>query len=172
MMTAADVLDLYDKLERLGITIWLDGGWGVDTNLGNQTRPHADLDIFVQEKDVCALREFLGAEGYEEIKLEIAKPHNFVLGDADGHEVDVHVIVFKGENAVYGSPGSADVFPNSIFNGIGNIAGHKVRCITPEYQVKWHSGYKLRESDYKDVTALCEKFGIDYPAGYEHLKKA
>ncbi len=73
MMTAAGVLDLYDKLERLGITIWLDGGWGVDANFGNQTQPHADLDIFVQEKDVYALREFLGAEGYEEIKLEIAQ---------------------------------------------------------------------------------------------------
>jgi lincosamide nucleotidyltransferase A/C/D/E len=172
MMTATDVLDLYNKLERLGITIWLDGGWGVDANIGNQTRPHVDLDIFIQQKDVAALREFLGGKGYEEIKLEIARPHNFVLGDADGREVDVHVIAFQGENAVYGPPESAEVFPDSVFSGIGNIAGKKVRCITPECQVKWHSGYKSRDSDFQDVTALCEKFGIEYPVGYEHLKRA
>jgi len=172
MMTAADVLDLYNKLVRLGITIWLDGGWGVDANLGNQTRPHVDLDIFIQQKDVTALREFLGGEGYEEIKLEIARPHNFVLGDAGGREVDVHVIVFEGENAVYGPIGSAEVFPDSIFSSIGNIAGQKVRCITPECHFTWHSGYKPRDSDLKDVAALCERFGIDYPAGYEHLKGA
>ena len=172
MMTAADVLDLYNGLERMEITVWLNGGWGVDANLGNQTRPHEDLDIFVQQKDVSALREFLGGQGYKEIKLEIARPHNFVLGDVAGREVDVHVVVFEGKNAVYGPVGSAEVFPSSVFDGISNIGNQKVRCITPDCQVKWHSGYNPRESDFKDVVALCEKFGFEYPAGYEHLKKA
>jgi lincosamide nucleotidyltransferase A/C/D/E len=171
MMTATDVLDLYNKLDRLGITIWLNGGWGVDANLGKQTRPHGDLDIFIQRNDVAELREFLTERGYKEIKLEIARPHNFVLGDADGREVDVHVIVFIGGNAVYGPPGSAEVFADSVFSSVGNIAGQKVRCITPECQVKWHTGYKPRETDLKDVTALCKKFGIEYPAGYEYLEE-
>jgi lincosamide nucleotidyltransferase A/C/D/E len=80
--------------------------------------------------------------------------------------------VFEGDNAVYGPAGSGEIFPDSVFGGIGSIMGQKVRCITPECQVRWHSGYRPRESDLKDVAALCETFGIEYPVGYEHLKRA
>src|SRR5450432_2877821 len=92
-MTAADVLSLYTELERLGITIWVDGGWGVDALLGGQTRPHSDLDIAIQQEDAAKLRALLQSRGYREIKLEEARPWNFVLADADGHEIDFHVIV-------------------------------------------------------------------------------
>ena len=45
---ASDVLDLYNALERIGVGIWIDGGWGVDALLEKQTRPHQDLDIAIQ----------------------------------------------------------------------------------------------------------------------------
>jgi aminoglycoside-2''-adenylyltransferase len=32
-MTSADVVDFYTKLDSLGVTIWIDGGWGVDALL-------------------------------------------------------------------------------------------------------------------------------------------
>lgn len=44
-MISEDVLALYTALHELGIQIWIDGGWGVDALLGEQTRPHQDLDI-------------------------------------------------------------------------------------------------------------------------------
>ena len=87
-MTSIDVIDCYTTLENLGIEIWVDGGWGVDALLGEQTRPHKDLDIAIQQKDVQKLRELLEAQGYREIKLEEAKPWNFVLGDDKDHEID------------------------------------------------------------------------------------
>jgi lincosamide nucleotidyltransferase A/C/D/E len=59
-MNAADVIEIYTELERLGVRIWIDGGWGVDALLGRQTRPHADLDIAVEENSVQALRTVLG----------------------------------------------------------------------------------------------------------------
>ena len=37
--------------------------------------------------------------------------------------------------------------------------------------VGFHTGYELHDSDFKDVSALCERFGIDYPEEYAHLKK-
>ncbi len=58
-MTAADVIDLYAQLGDLGIQVWIDGGWGVDALLGEQTRPHGDLDIVIQQEDVPRLRELL-----------------------------------------------------------------------------------------------------------------
>jgi len=85
-MNSVDVLDLYTNLENLGVEIWIDGGWGVDALLGEQTRPHSDLDIAIVQKDVPKLRQLLQKRRYRDIKLEDAKPWNFVLGDENGRE--------------------------------------------------------------------------------------
>ncbi len=68
MMEAKDVIDLVQMLRHEGIDVWLDGGWGVDALLCEQTRPHEDLDIVIQEKDVPRLRELLGAQGYQGVQ--------------------------------------------------------------------------------------------------------
>ena len=54
-----ELIRLYNQLKDLGVTIWLDGGWGVDSLLGIQTRSHSDLDIIIQQKDICVLRALL-----------------------------------------------------------------------------------------------------------------
>src|SRR5258705_12245034 len=104
-MTPVDVIDVYTSLENLGIEIWIDGGWGVDALLGEQSRAHKDLDIAIQQKDVVALSEFLHAQSYREIKLEDARPWNFVMGDEKGRENDGDVIVLDDKgNGIYGAP--------------------------------------------------------------------
>ena len=170
-MEASDVLDLYNVLERLGVEIWIDGGWGVDALLEKQTRPHQDLDLAIQQKDVAKLVELLDARGYREIKLEIRRPHNFVLADNHGHEIDIHVIVHDEHgNGIYGPVENGEMYPADALTGIGIIAGQTVRCISPEWTIKFHSGYELKEKDYKDVSALCEKFGIELPVHYERFR--
>jgi lincosamide nucleotidyltransferase A/C/D/E len=171
-MTATDVLGLYSELETLGITIWVDGGWGVDALLGQQTRPHKDLDIVIQQKDIPRLCELLETRGYEEIKLEEARPWNFVLGDASGRELDVHVIVVDDEgNGLYGPAQNGEMYPAGSLTGTGSIGNQAIRCISPEWAVKFHSGYQLKEKDFRDVSALCEKFGIQLPEAFAQFKK-
>ena len=170
-MKAPDVTSLYEMCRKNGITIWIDGGWGVDALLGHQSRPHKDLDITIQEKDVSKLRELLQEKGYREIKLEIARPHNFVLGDEKGHEIDIHVIVLDANgNGIYGPIDNGEMYPADSLTGTGFIAGKAVRCISPEWMVKFHSGYELKEKDFRDVSALCEKFGIRLPEEYLKFK--
>lgn len=53
-MNADDVISIYKDVEQQGITIWLDGGWGVDALLEKQTRPHGDIDIVIQKKRCTA----------------------------------------------------------------------------------------------------------------------
>src|SRR5579864_3813924 len=167
LMTAADVLSLYGELENLGIVIWIDGGWGVDALVGEQTRPHKDLDIAVQQKDVPRLRQLLERRGYKEIKLEEARPWNFVLGDENGREIDFHVIVIDDEgNGLYGPADRGEMYLAASLTGTGSIDGRKVRCISPEWMVKFHSGYELKEKDFRDVSALCQKFGIRLPEAF------
>lgn len=165
-MNSGDVNDLYNHLNALGIKIWIDGGWGVDALLGRQTRPHGDLDIAIQQKDVAKLRGLLEAQGYKQVKQD--NQWNFVLGDDKGHAVDLHAFVLDElGNVVEGSP-----YPPASLTGTGFIEGQTVRCISAEYMVKFHSGYELRDKDFKDVSALCDRFGIDYPDEYRHLKKS
>jgi lincosamide nucleotidyltransferase A/C/D/E len=45
----------------------------------------------------------------------------------------------------------------------------EVKCISPEWMVKFHAGYELDGNDYRDVSALCERFGIALPAEYERF---
>src|SRR6266542_5091018 len=117
-MTSTDVIDFYTTLENLGIEMWVDGGWGVDALLGKQKRPHKDLDIAIQQKDVPKLRALLEVRGYKEIKLEEAQPWNFVLGDDKDHEIDVHVILFDDKrNGLYGPVEKGIMYPAASLTG-------------------------------------------------------
>jgi lincosamide nucleotidyltransferase A/C/D/E len=171
-VNSVDLVDFYRTITQLGIELWIDGGWGVDALLGEQTRPHKDLDIAIQKKDVPALRNLLQARGYTDIKLEDARPWNFVLGDESGREIDVHVVVLDHQgNGIYGPPEKGAKYPAASLTGTGNIDGQAVRCILPEWTVKFHSGYDSKDKDFRDVSALCKKFGIDLPAVYERFKQ-
>src|SRR5262245_18882143 len=169
-MKANDVIELYTNSEYLGIQIWIDGGWGVDALLGQQTRPHKDLDIAIQQKDLPKFREFLAGRRYKEVKIEEARPHNFVLADDEGRELDVHIIVLdeKG-NGIYGPAENGEMYPAASLTGEGVIEHQKVKCISPEWMVKFHSGYELKDKDFLDVSALCRKFGIELPKEYERF---
>lgn len=172
-MTSSDVIDLYAALENLGVEIWIDGGWGVDALLGEQSRPHQDLDIAIQQKDVPVLRQLVSARGYQDVKLEQARAWNFVLGDENGREIDVHVIVLDDKgNGIYGPPQNGEMYPAACLTGSGHIEGRTVRCISPEWMVKFHSGYELKDKDFRDVSALCRKFGINLPPAYAQFKRS
>ena len=44
-MNKTTLVELLEDLSRAGVTIWLDGGSGVDALLDEQTRPHADVGL-------------------------------------------------------------------------------------------------------------------------------
>lgn len=164
-MNSADVLSFYNELNSLGIQIWVDGGWGVDALLGEQTRPHNDLDIAVQWKDVPKLHELLASKGYRQIRED--NQWNFVLVDDKGHEIDIHAFIYDDKgNVVEGI-----MYPADSLTGTGIIDGQTVKCIAAEYVVKFHSGYEFKDKDFKDVVAICEKFNIDLPEEYARFKQ-
>jgi lincosamide nucleotidyltransferase A/C/D/E len=172
MMTAETVLVLCDTFEKLGVEVWLDGGWGVDALLEIQSRDHADLDIVIDGKDVARLRDHLERNGCKEIKLEIARPHNFVLADQFGSEIDIHVIERDERgDGIYGPPANGEMYPSASLTGIGSINAHHVKCISPEWTVRFHTGYKLKDKDYGDVSAVCKKFNLELPDDYKNFKK-
>jgi lincosamide nucleotidyltransferase A/C/D/E len=165
-MTASDVLAFVQLLNGNHIDVYIDGGWGVDALLGEQTRIHTDLDIAVQHKDVAQIRALLEARGYEDVPRDDTRDCNFVLGDDEGHLIDIHSYIFDSAgNNVYGV-----AYPYESLSGNGSINGYAVKCISPEWMVKFHTGYPLDENDYHDVKSLCQRFGIKLPPEYEEFE--
>jgi lincosamide nucleotidyltransferase A/C/D/E len=169
-MTIEDVEDFLRLMDGLGIRVWLDGGWAVDACLGSQTRSHEDLDIEIEERDLAAAVAALHERGYTPVSRDDTRPWNFVLGDDRGHEVDLHVVVLDAQgNGVYGPHERDDVFAASALNGSGTIGDRKVACISPEWLVRFHTGYDVDETDWADVSALCERFDIPIPDDYDRF---
>src|SRR5712692_7175659 len=91
-MTSSALVELLRVLEASAISVWLDGGWGVDALLGTQTRPHQDVDIFIRVSEVPRLVKALAPGGFQIDRG--SPPDSFVLADGAGLEVDVHAFVF------------------------------------------------------------------------------
>lgn len=163
--TPKEVAALYSQLEDMRIKIWLDGGWGVDALLGKQTRAHKDLDIAINQKDVPQFMAFIATQGYTEVRRD--SDYNIVMRDGLGREIDFHAFITDDAGSITGGV----VYPNESLTGTGTIGGHSVRCIAPEYMVKFHTGYELTEKDYKDVLAVCTKFNIALPDEYTRFIK-
>ena len=164
-MSGDVVVQLLQLFEQHGIEVVVDGGWGVDALLGEQTRSHGDLDIALPHTDVPKLRALLETRGYRDVPRDDTRDCNFVMGDDQGHEIDFHSYTFD----VHGKIVFGVEYPFDSLTGTGSIHGYPVKCISPEWMVKFHSGYELDENDYRDVSALCERFGMALPAEYERF---
>ena len=167
-MTAEDVVDIVRLLNQHEIEVIIDGGWGVDALLGEQTRLHEDLDVAVLHKDVNKILALLEARGYQDVPRDDSWECNFVLGDDEGRLVDIHSCTFDKEgNNIFGVK-----YPFDSLQGTGVINGYPVRCVPPEWLVEFHTGYELDENDYRDVKALCQRFGIEIPEEYDRFRDA
>ena len=84
-----------------------------------------------------------------------------MMGHQSHGRIDLHVIeLTKDGGAIYG-PGEIDwVITESELNTVGYISGREVRCLSVDYQVRSHSGYTLQDTDFADLRALHEKYGI------------
>jgi lincosamide nucleotidyltransferase A/C/D/E len=162
-MSAEDLVELLELFAGEGIEVWLDGGWGVDALLGEQTREHDDLDLVQALEATPRLIEALERAGYDVAKGEL--PRSVVLLDEEGRQVDLHPVCFNdsGDGIYVMEEGGTWPYPARGFLGTGIVLGRAVRCLTPEVQVLCHAGYELDDDDRHDLAALAERFGVSVP---------
>jgi lincosamide nucleotidyltransferase A/C/D/E len=163
-MDADLVVGLVAHLASRGLPVWLDGGWAIDALLGRQRRTHDDLDVVAALEDVARIEAALGELGY--LRVDAGNPRGVVMLDADGHQVDVHPVVFtaEGDGIYQMTTGGEWIYPRDGFSGFGDVLGHRVPCLTPEVMMLCHAtGYVLDDVHQADVTALSEGFGIPIP---------
>jgi len=163
--TESDLGEVLDVIAAAGLDVIVTGGWGVDALLGIQTRPHADLDLVARLEDDDRLRSALAGLGFVEVDGD---PTNFVMRDAAGREVDLHLAMFEGDGRVVYAGGEGDpwIYP-AVSITTGRIGARFVVCLTAEQQVLDHAfGYEPAPTDHADMAALRERFGVDLPAPY------
>ena len=156
-MEAPDVVALLAELDQLDIHYWLDGGWGVDCLLGEQTRAHSDLDLVVPRPEVDRLRALLDSRGYTVLRDWL--PTTLAFRDDQGREVDLHPVDLTedgGGDQVLPDGGTWHYAPPVE----GSIAGRTVRCATADDQLLMHQGYDLRPIDIVDVRRIAERFSL------------
>jgi lincosamide nucleotidyltransferase A/C/D/E len=172
MMRAEDVIGICRLLEADGIQVWLTGGWGIDALLGEQTRPHKDLDVIMLVDDVARMRELLGRQGYslKEIWSEnlwamdasgCETATALVLRDSTGREIDAHAMHLDAQgNGLPAWDAEGFTFKSKDLAGAGSIAGHAVPCLTPKMQLALHTGYALPAEQVQDIERLRARFGV------------
>lgn len=93
-MQSTDVLESVGRLEGDSIRYWIDGGWGVDALLEEETRPHDDLDLViarVQSGQAQAALSELGSAHARGIVPGL--PARIVLRDKQDRHMDLHPVV-------------------------------------------------------------------------------
>jgi lincosamide nucleotidyltransferase A/C/D/E len=166
-MDAEEVLSILGALQARGLRVWLDGGWGVDALLGEETRVHEDADLVVELDSLAEVFESLNSLGFA--IAEDKAPVRIVLRADDGCQVDLHPVSFDAEGTGWqrgAAPDGSDCpYPPDDFTD-GRILGRTVPCITADLQLQHHSGYEPRDRDRADMRRLAERFGLVLAAPY------
>jgi lincosamide nucleotidyltransferase A/C/D/E len=163
-MSAARVREIHRLLAAEGVRCWVVGGWGVDALLGRQTREHEDLDVLLVRSEHPRAWDLLHGAGFsldhlwEENQDDLGGPEGaalptaYVLVDADGGQVDVHVL-------------DDDLSPlwvtdrpleDGALDASGTIDDLTVACMSASMQRVAHTGYELPEEQRRDLQALDE----------------
>jgi lincosamide nucleotidyltransferase A/C/D/E len=166
MMTATDVLEVLQRLDEAGVPVWLDGGWGVDALVGEQTRPHDDLDVVIALSDATSATAVLSDVGFAITADE--RPTRFVVRDARDRRVDFHTVIFDDEGGGTQTlqDGTAWRYPPEGFSGQGRVDERTVACISPAVQVLCHLGYAPDAADHHDMQLLADRFSLNLPSPY------
>jgi len=163
-MSAQSVVEILTLAQSISVEVWLDGGWGIDALLGDQTRPHSDLDIILRSSDSPRIEAALKSSGFH--RRPGGSATNSVLIDPAGREVDLHAINFdeRGYGIFELPDGRTWPFPPSTFRGQGTIEDRPVRCLSAEAQVQCHGqGYVPTEKDLDDMERLQARFEVVLP---------
>jgi len=169
-MKSGTILQLLDVLRMAGVEAWVDGGWGVDALLGQETRTHEDLDLVVALDHVGRIQEVFGLRGFTLAEDQL--PIRFVLSHPHLGHVDFHTVTFDRDGGGLQPQPSGKTFryPPEGFV-LGRIDGRAVGCISVEVQVLCHRGYEPKAKDVHDILALHHAFGIELPDTYRSFLK-
>ena len=162
-------MEILDRLAASGLDLWVDGGWGIDALLGEQTRAHDDLDLVIARADCRIAQDALEPLGFAHATaITPGLPARLAMRDASDRRVDFHPVIFDDHgNGWQELPdGGWGRYSAEGLRGLGTIAQRRVRCLTADLQVRHHLGYEPDAEDRHDMNRLAERFGLELPPAY------
>lgn len=159
-MSLDEVFRALGVIRDCGCRFWLEGGWGVDALVGQQTRAHRDLDVDFDRDYEDAVVSALGELGYV---IETDWRPNRVELVAPGRGcIDLHPLTIAADGSAEQAAldGGVHRFPASYFTE-GGLDGVSVPCVSAEAQVAFREGYELRPADRHDLAQLQRLLGVD-----------
>lgn len=151
--TAAEVVTVVGWLEEHGVTYQVNGGWAVDALVGGQTRPHNDVDIFLDEAALNAACYWLAERGY--VTETDWLPARIEMR-AGTQRVDLHPMTIdaEGNGLQRGRTGEVIFCHPAVERTTGIIDGHVVIVATAARLRQLHTGYEPRAADSHDLALL------------------
>jgi lincosamide nucleotidyltransferase A/C/D/E len=135
---------ILEALQAGKVRCWVTGGWGVDALIGRPSRKHRDLDLVVDERDLQAAIDRLGGLGYSEWYRSVEEElmgSRIVLQDSDlaGLVIDLHPVALPDDRLTFAT---------------GTLDGRTVPCMSLQWQLSAHEGYRSRGHDRSDFALL------------------
>lgn len=121
-----------------GVRTVIMGGWGVDALVGEQQRPHRDLDLILDHDDLENALATLRGLGFAEW---FRNPAPAPFGE-HGIEGDVVVMRDAAMRVVDLHPMCLAALGTSV--ATGSIDGREVKCVSASLQVEAHTGNRIR----------------------------
>jgi lincosamide nucleotidyltransferase A/C/D/E len=152
-MALTEVLTVLEALDTVGCQYWLEGGWGVDALVGQQTRPHRDLDVDFDAAYEGAALAVLQQLGY--VVDTDWRPNRVELVAPTRGRVDMHPLLLDADGGARQAAleGGYHHFDRSWFT-VGDLGGRRVPCLSAEAQRLFHQGYEHRPIDRHDLDQL------------------
>jgi lincosamide nucleotidyltransferase A/C/D/E len=150
----------------------VDGGWGVDALLGEETRAHSDLDLALDRTSLDCARHALEEHGFEhDTSSTPGLPARLVVRDRRGREVDFHPLTFdeagNGWQQLSETGRAWGHYPAADLAAGGFIGGRPVRCLSAGLQLRFRLGYEWHERDDHDIRKLLERFDVPRPPPFQ-----
>lgn len=158
----AAIAEIREITQRLGVDVWLRGGWALDFYLGRVTREHADVDWFVWAGHLDAIVAGLRRLGWEPVDSGAWAHRTLVRGDV--HMSFQAMAPGAGDRAVIADgPLVGEHWPATMIAGaqLGRIGPQHCLTISPAAQLRlkrmtphWFPGRTTRAKDLEDIAHL------------------
>ena len=157
------IAEVRDLSRRLGVDVWLRGGWAVDFSVGRVTREHADVDWFVWSGHLAAVTAGLETAGWEPV---VSEPPSVCRTLVRGEVYMCFQAMAPGPGAeaiIADGPQAGERWPERMIADahVGRIGVHHCLTISPAAQVRlkrtsrtWNAGREMRTKDDADIAHL------------------